>query len=272
MLWAQIQQSDATEVTPEMLKSALALAGLTFSEEEQKTMLLAANQNLVRFRDVRKLKIPSNVSPPYHFSALTPGMIVNRVKEPFRFSQPKVKRPANLEDAAFWPVIELAQLIRTKQVTSTELTEMYLARLHRYNEKLNCVVTFLDDVARDQAKKADVEIAAGNYRGLLHGIPWGAKDILAVKGYKTTWGSAVYKEQMIDDEASVVEMLREAGAVLLAKLSTGELAQGDRWFGGQTKNPWMCRKVPAAPPRDRHQRPRLDASPSLSVAKPAARS
>ena len=149
-----------------------------------------------------------------------------------------MKRPANLEDCAFWPVVQLAQLLKTRQVTSVELTQMYLARLHKYNDKLNCVVTFLDDVALAQAKQADAEIAAGKYKGPLHGIPWGAKDIIAVKGYKTTWGSGAYKDQMIDEDASVVEMLRDAGAVLLAKLTSGELAQGDQWFGGQTKNPW----------------------------------
>jgi Asp-tRNA(Asn)/Glu-tRNA(Gln) amidotransferase A subunit family amidase len=115
---------------------------------------------------------------------------------------------------------------------------MYLTRLHRYNAKLNCVVTFLDDVGRAQAKQADAEIAAGKYKGPLHGIPWGAKDIISVKGYKTTWGSPPLKDQMFDYDASIVEMLREAGAVLIAKLTTGELAQGDRWFGGQTKSPW----------------------------------
>jgi Asp-tRNA(Asn)/Glu-tRNA(Gln) amidotransferase A subunit family amidase len=143
-----------------------------------------------------------------------------------------------LEDAAFWPVVQLAQLIKTRQVTSVELTQMYLSRLHKYNGKLNCVVTFLDDVALAEAKKADAEIAAGKYKGPLHGIPWGAKDIIAVKGYKTTWGSNAYKDQMIEEDASVVTMLRDAGAVLLAKLASGELAQGDQWFGGQTKNPW----------------------------------
>src|ERR1019366_5622932 len=115
---------------------------------------------------------------------------------------------------------------------------MYLSRLHRYNGKLNNVVTFLDDLGMAQAKQADAEIAAGKYKGPLHGIPWGAKDIITVKGYKTQWGSGAYKDQMLDEEASVVEILRDAGAVLLAKLSTGELAGGDHWFGGQTKNPW----------------------------------
>jgi len=115
---------------------------------------------------------------------------------------------------------------------------MYLARLHKYNDKLNCVVTFLDDLAMAQAKQADADLAAGKYKGPLHGIPWGAKDIIAVPGYKTTWGSAAYKDQVLEEEASIVEMLRDAGAVLLAKLTSGELAQGDRGFGGMTRNPW----------------------------------
>jgi Asp-tRNA(Asn)/Glu-tRNA(Gln) amidotransferase A subunit family amidase len=239
VLWADMQQEGETpRVTDDMLKNALAVAGLTFSDEDRKAVLQGVNRSLTSFEEVRKLEIPNDVSPPFYFSSIVPGMKVNRTKAPLQFSAPVVKRPANLEDVAFWPVVQLAQLIKTKQVTSLELTEMYLGRLHKYNGKLNCVVTFLDDVARAQAKKADAEIAAGKYKGPLHGIPWGAKDIIAVKGYKTTWGSGAYKEQMIDSDASVVEMLRDAGAVLLAKLTSGELAQGDNWFGGQTKNPW----------------------------------
>jgi Asp-tRNA(Asn)/Glu-tRNA(Gln) amidotransferase A subunit family amidase len=238
VLWAQVQNTGAATITQAMLTDALAVSGLSFSDEDQKAMLQAVNQNLTRYEDVRKLQIPNDVSPPFYFSPIVPGMSVNRTRQPFRFNPPRVHRPGNLEDAAFWPITQLAQLLRTKQVTSVELTQMYLARLHRYNDKLNCVVTFLDEVALAQAKQADAEIAAGKYKGPLHGIPWGAKDIIAVKGYKTTWGSGAYKDQVINEEASVVEMLREAGAVLLAKLASGELASGDRWFGGQTKNPW----------------------------------
>ena len=239
VLWAEMQQDgESQRVTEEMLKSALAVAGLNFSEEDEKAMLQGVNRNLTGVEELRKLHIPNDVSPPFYFSAIPPGMKVNRTREPLRFSTPTVKRPANIEDLAFAPVIQLSHLLRTKQVTSVELTEMYLSRLHKFNPKLNCVVTFLDDVARTQAKQADSEIAAGKYKGPLHGIPWGAKDIMAVKGYKTTWGSNLYKDQMIDDEASVVEMLRDAGAVLLAKLTSGELAQGDQWFGGRTNNPW----------------------------------
>jgi len=238
VLWAQMQQDGAQKITQPMLADALALSGLTFADEDQKAMLQAVNQNLNRYEDARKIHIPNDVAPPFYFSPITPGMKVSRAKLPYRFSAPKVKRPANLEDVAFWPITQLSQLIRTKQVKSVELTEMYLGRLHRYNDRLNNVVTFLDDVAMAQAKQADAEIAAGKHKGPLHGIPWGAKDIIAVKGYKTTWGSGAYKDQMIEEEASLVEMLRDAGAVLIAKLTTGELASGDQWFGGQTKNPW----------------------------------
>src|SRR5579864_4877981 len=241
VLWAEMQnQQDepAARVTDEMLKSALAIAGLTFSDEQRKAVLQGVNRSLTGFEEVRKLEIPNDVSPPFYFSSIVPGMKVNRTREPLRFSAPAMKRPSNLEDVAFWPVVQLSQLIKTKQVTSTELTRMYLDRLHKFNGKLNCVVTFLDDVALAQAKQADAEIAAGKYKGPLHGIPWGAKDIIAVKGYKTTWGSGAYKDQMLNYDASVVEMLRDAGAVLLAKLTSGELAQGDLWFGGRTNNPW----------------------------------
>jgi Asp-tRNA(Asn)/Glu-tRNA(Gln) amidotransferase A subunit family amidase len=238
IVWADMQQSGATQITADMLKNAIFMAGLSFSDEDQKSMLEAVNSNLTRFNELRAISIPNDVSPPFHFSALVPGMTVNRTRTPFRMSTPAVKRPASLDDVAFWPVVQLAQLIKTKQVTSSELTRLYLDRLHRLNPTLNCAVTILDDLATAQAKQADAEIAAGKYRGPLHGIPWGAKDIIAVKGYKTTWGSGAFKDQVIDKDASIVEMLRDAGAVLVAKLTTGEIAQGDRWFGGQTKSPW----------------------------------
>jgi len=239
IIWARMQDAGDSTITLAMVADAMKLSGLTFTDDEMKAMVEAANQNLARYEEMRAVHIPNDVSPPFHFSALVPGLEVNRTRLPFRLSAaPALKRPANLEDAAFWPVRHLAELVRTKQVTSLELTEMYLARLHRYNGLLNNVVTFLDDYGRAEAKRADAEIAAGRYKGPLHGIPWGAKDIISVKGFKTTWGSPSFKEQIFDYDASVVEMLRDAGAVLIAKVTTGELASGDNWFGGQTKNPW----------------------------------
>jgi Asp-tRNA(Asn)/Glu-tRNA(Gln) amidotransferase A subunit family amidase len=239
ILWARMQDAGAKTITLAMVTDAMKLSGLEFTEAELKSMVDAANQNLTRYQELRAIHIPNDVSPPFHFSAIVPGMEINRKPLPFKLSAaPSVKRPANLEEVAFWPVRHLAELVRTKQVTSLELTDMYLARLHRYNGKLNNVVTFLDDHGRAEAKKADSEIAAGKYKGPLHGIPWGAKDIISVKGYKTTWGSPAFKDQSFDYDASIVEMLRDAGAVLIAKLATGELASGDNWFGGQTKSPW----------------------------------
>jgi len=239
VLWAQVQQSGEPRITAEMLKTALSVAGLEFTEADRTAMVQTVNRNLANYEALHNFKIPHNVTPPYHFSALVPGMKVNRRREPIRLSTvSNIKRPAKLEDVAFWPVRHLAELIRTKQVTPTELTTMYLTRLKRYNAKLQNTITFCDELAMKQAKQADAEIAAGKYRGPLHGIPWGAKDIIAVRGYPTTWGSPVYKDQVINEEASIVEMLNDAGAILIAKLVTGELAAGDRWFGGQTKNPW----------------------------------
>src|SRR6202040_1866918 len=144
----------------------------------------------------------------------------------------------NLEDVAFASVGELAELVRTKKVSSVALTEMYLERLKRYDTTLRFLVTLTEDRARAQAKEADREIAAGRYRGLLHGLPWGAKDLLAAKGYRTTWGAGGFENQTIDEDATVVKRLDEAGAVLVAKLTLGALALGDNWFGGVTRNPW----------------------------------
>jgi Asp-tRNA(Asn)/Glu-tRNA(Gln) amidotransferase A subunit family amidase len=239
VVWARMQDQGTQRVTAAMVKEALKMQGIEVPDADVQAMVSGANSNLTRFEEVRKIPIPLDVSPPFHFSALAPGIEPNRTRMPFRLSAaPVVKRPSNLEDVAFWPVRQLAELVRSKQVTSLELTEMYLARLHKYNPRLNFVVTFLDDLARTQAKRADAEIAAGKYKGPLHGIPWGAKDIISVKGHPTTWGTASLKGQIFDYDASVVEQLEAAGAVLLAKLSTGELAAGDQWFGGRTNSPW----------------------------------
>jgi Asp-tRNA(Asn)/Glu-tRNA(Gln) amidotransferase A subunit family amidase len=239
VLWARMQDAGAQRVTLAMVTDALRLSGIELTDEERTALVDGANRNLEGFEDLRKLHIPPDVSPPFHFSPVVPGLTVSKTKQPFRLSAaPAVKRPADLEDVAFWPLRHLGELIRTRQVTSLELTDMYLARLHRFNPLLNNVVTFLDDHGRAEAKQADAEIARGKYKGPLHGIPWGAKDIISLKGHKTTWGSAPFKEQVLDYDASVIEQLREAGAVLIAKVTTGELAGGDNWFGGQTKNPW----------------------------------
>jgi len=239
VLWARLQEERAERITAAMLKDALAVAGLDFTDEERQQILNGVNQNLTRYADLRQLHIDPNIAPPLYYSPIVPGTRLDRAQKPFRTSAtPSLRRPANLEDVAFWPLAHLAHLLKTRQVTSVELSRMYLDRLKRYNPMLNFVVTFTDDLGMQQAQQADREIAAGKYRGPLHGIPWGCKDIIAVPGYPTQWGSGAFKGQVIDTEATVVRLLREAGAVLVAKLTTGELASGDQWFGGRTNSPW----------------------------------
>ena len=238
VLWAKMQEANARRITAAMLKDALAVAGLEFTEGEREQIVNGLNQNLERYENVRNLDL-DELAPPLYFSPIVPGTRLDRVARPAHSSRtPAVQRPANLEDLAFAPIAHLAQLLKTRQVTSMELTRMYLDRLKRYNPTLNFVVTFTDDLAMSQARQADEEIGAGKYRGPLHGVPWGCKDIIAVPGYPTTWGSGAFKEQRFEREATVVRLLREAGAVLIAKLATGELAAGDRWFGGRTNSPW----------------------------------
>lgn len=153
-----------------------------------------------------------------------------------------VERPVNLEDVAFWSIAELGALLRQTDVTSVMLTEMYLARLRRLDEGLHCVITYTGERALAQAALRDAELKAGRDRGPLHGIPWGVKDLMAVEGYRTTWGAKAFENQMIDDTAVVVERLDEAGAVLIAKLSVGALAMGDVWFGERTRSPWSLKR------------------------------
>src|SRR5580698_3242493 len=239
VLWAQAQENPAPKITLDMIKSAEKIAGLEFTDAERELLIDGANQSLERSLRLREIPLANSVPSCLRFSPILSGMKFDMTRRPLRMGKvPVVKRPANLEDAAFWPVTQLSQLIKTRQVTSVELTEMYLARLKRYDDKLKFVITFTDALALEQAKKADAEIAAGHYRGPLHGIPWGAKDLISKKGYKTTWGAAPYKDQSFDYDATIVERLQNAGAVLIAKLTTGELAGGDVWFGGTTKNPW----------------------------------
>ena len=239
LLWAQLNEQKEPRITKEILRSAAGVAGLTFTEPELEAMLAGVNQNLSRYVELRRIPLDNSVAPPLYFNPLLPGMRIDRAAQPFRASRPRrISRPRTAEETAFLPLTHLAELIRTKQVTSVELTEIYLDRLKRYGPILNCVVTLTEERGRRQAREADKEIAAGRYRGPLHGIPWGVKDLFATKGYPTSWGAAPFKGRIIDEDATVVSRLDAAGAVLVVKLTTGELALDDIWFGGQTKNPW----------------------------------
>ena len=238
-LWAQIQEKQAVKITKEMLREAERLAGLEFTDQERDLMLDGLNDYLERYKKLRTVTIDNGIAPALRFDPIPPGMVFEKQRKPIRISTAReVQVPSNLEDLAFWPVLDLAGLIRSRRLSSLQLTNMYLERLKRYDPKLQCVITLTEELAQKQAKRADEEIAASRYRGPLHGIPWGAKDLLAVKGYKTTWGAMPYKDQMIDLDATVVKRLEEAGAVLVAKLTLGALAWGDVWYGGKTRNPW----------------------------------
>jgi Asp-tRNA(Asn)/Glu-tRNA(Gln) amidotransferase A subunit family amidase len=223
------------------LDAAESIFGIDFNEAEEQMALNSVNRNLDSYEQLRKLDIPLDTEPAVTFRPHLPGKRPTGKSTPgakLKYLKPVV--PANLtpEQIAFLPVTALATLIESRRITSTELTTIYIDRLKQYGDKLKCVVTLTEDLAIKQAAQADAEIKAGKYRGPLHGIPWGAKDLLATKGIKTTWGATPYKDQVIDLDATVVERLREAGAVLVAKLSMGALAQGGVWFGGSTHNPW----------------------------------
>ncbi|MDH4044722.1 MAG: amidase [Gemmatimonadota bacterium] len=237
VLWARLQ--DAQTITADLLDEAEKVAGLEFTEEERELMVQSLNRNLEGFKQLRAIAIPNQVRPALSFDPAVPMAALPRERRPLVASRPaRVRRPANLEAIAFRPVTELAELVRTRQVTATELTQMYLARLKRHGPTLECVIELTEARALRQAAEADAEITAGRYRGPLHGIPWGAKDLLAVRDYRTTWGAKPYEDQRLDDEATVVQRLDAAGAVLVAKLTLGALAMGDVWYGGTTKNPW----------------------------------
>jgi Asp-tRNA(Asn)/Glu-tRNA(Gln) amidotransferase A subunit family amidase len=222
-------------VTKEALHNALQLIGLDLTEDQEKMMLPGINRALAGYDDLRKIEVPLDTEPATRFYPTKPAT-VKRVK--FTPTKVRVMKFESVEDLAFEPVTQLGPLLRARKVTSTELTKMYLARLKTYSPKLNCVITLTEDLALEQAGRADQEIRRGKYRGPLHGIPWGAKDLYATKGIPTTWGAEPYQNQVFDYNATVVDRLDQAGAVLLAKLSMGALAQGGLWFGGMTKNPW----------------------------------
>ena len=222
-------------VDPAEIAKAAALSGLELTKEETELMVKGIGEMQADLAKLRAVTLDNGVPPALVFEPMSregkPGEGTGK-------RETKVAKPSSPDELAFLTVAEMAGLLRSRKVSSTELTRVYLDRIRRYDPQLQAVVTLTEDLALAQAKKADEEIGAGRSRGPLHGVPWVAKDILAVPGYPTTWGSVPYKTQMRPEKAAVVERLENAGAVLLAKSSVGELAMGDVWFGGKTKNPW----------------------------------
>ena len=234
----------ANPLTVGDVAAADKVAGRTYATDEQRAMMLESLESYRRrLSGYRERKLDPTVEPAVRFDPRLPETNLPAGPAWCTLSDapaPVLDLDANggLESLAFATVAELSRLIKSRKLTSTQLTRMYLDRLKKYGPRLLCVVNLTEDLARKQAARADEEIAAGKYRGPLHGIPYGAKDLLATKGIPTTYGVSVFKDQVIDLDATVIAKLEEAGAVLVAKLSLGELAMGDVWFGGKTRCPW----------------------------------
>jgi Asp-tRNA(Asn)/Glu-tRNA(Gln) amidotransferase A subunit family amidase len=244
-LCALAAQDPTAQIDDAMIDQAAFLAGVSITPGQKKDMLVKLNQQLRAIKAVRKLDLTNDIPPAYRFDPL----LTNRSPsepEPIRTAKaisqaPNIadsEIPKDLERLSYSSVRELGELLRRQKIKAVDLTQMYLARLKRFDSKLHFLVTLTDERAVAQAKEVDREIAAGRYRGPLHGIPWGAKDLLAVKNYPTTWGAGGFEHQIVDVDATVVRRLDEAGAILVAKLTLGALAMGDKWFGGRTRNPW----------------------------------
>jgi Asp-tRNA(Asn)/Glu-tRNA(Gln) amidotransferase A subunit family amidase len=247
--------ADATAlpaITLEMIDAAAVIVGISVTTEQKQMMIEGLDEQRKSYGAIRELKMTNSVSPAYVFDPVPSDMVLDTVKKPLKISvAPNVKALAgaasaglagNSDRLAFASVRELAELVKTRKLSSVGLTKMYLTRLKKYDPQLHFVITLTEERAMEHAAVADKEIAAGNYRGPLHGIPWGAKDLLAVKGYRTTWGAAGFEQQQFDYDATVVKRLDDAGAVLVAKMTMGALAQGDLWFGARTRNPWNKRQ------------------------------
>ncbi|HEX2983373.1 MAG TPA: amidase, partial [Ignavibacteriales bacterium] len=234
-LYAQEQ----TKVNSGNIRNAEALFDLEFTEAERDSMQDALQEQLNNYKNIHKLELNNSVPPAVLFNPIPVGFTALVKEEKLAISDYSgAKLPADKEELAYYSIGQLAELIKSKQITSVELTKFYIVSLKKYGTVLQSVITITEELALKQAAQADKEIAAGNYKGPLHGLPFGVKDLLAVKGYKTTWGSVPYKDQVIDEDATVVKKLTDAGGVLAAKLTMGELAWGDVWFGGMTRNPW----------------------------------
>jgi Asp-tRNA(Asn)/Glu-tRNA(Gln) amidotransferase A subunit family amidase len=249
------RSADATAlpaITPAMIDAAAVIVGISVTTEQKQMMIEGLDEQRKSYGAIRELKMTNGVSPAYVFDPVPSDMVLDTVKKALKISvAPNVKELAGAAPAglagestalAFASVRELAELVKTRKVSSVALTKMYLTRLKKYDPQLHFVIALTEERAMEHAVAADKEIAAGKYRGPLHGIPWGAKDLLAVKGYRTTWGAAGFEQQQLDYDATVVKRLDEAGAVLIAKMTMGALAQGDLWFGARTRNPWNKRQ------------------------------
>lgn len=227
------------DITPQIVEEASKIIGIDFTEAERDSMISALENSRESYKELRNLKLDNSVPPALNFNPIPVGKTFNKTERPKNWEIPDdVSLPENRSELAFYSIKELSSLIQQRSITSVELTEFFLDRINQYEDTLEAIITVTEELALKQARKMDQEIQEGNYRGPLHGIPYGLKDLFAVEGYKTTWGAEPYKDQTIDEMSTVAKKLEEAGAVLIAKTTLGALAYGDVWFGGTTRNPW----------------------------------
>lgn len=229
----------AGEITPLSIDSAADLIGLSFSPSEKDSMISALNTQRNNFEILRKTTLENAVAPSLIFNPLPKGFYPDQNQKALDWGLPtEVTLPEKENDIAYLPMNHLAVLIKNKKISSERLTKIYLDRIKTYSDTLQCLITLLEEPALQKARAMDAELAQGKYRGPLHGIPYGIKDLLSVKGTKTTWGANPYKDQSFDETARVVQKLEDSGGVLVGKFTLGALAMGDIWYGGVTKNPW----------------------------------
>jgi Asp-tRNA(Asn)/Glu-tRNA(Gln) amidotransferase A subunit family amidase len=234
---------NAQVITKESVADAEKLLGIEFTDAERDSMLGSLDEQLGNYKKIRDVSIPYNIPPSIIFNPIPAGFKFPVIdKEPQFSNYSGTKFPSDINDLAYFSIGELAELIRTKQITSEKLTRFFIDRLKKYDPVLHCVITLTEERAFNQARVMDKELNEGKYRGLLHGIPFGVKDLLSTKDYKTTWGAMPYKDQFLNEDAVVITNLEDAGGVLIAKLTMGALAWGDVWFGGMTRNPWDTTK------------------------------
>jgi Asp-tRNA(Asn)/Glu-tRNA(Gln) amidotransferase A subunit family amidase len=226
----------------QLIRNALKLYDLDFTEAESDSMLDNVKDYTENYKALHKTLPTNDIPYPFAFDPLPHGEMIPTKQEKINWDIPTIQMPANKNELAFYSIMQLASLIKNKKITSVELTKFFIERLKKWGDTLQSVITLTEDLAMQQAKQADDEIKKGIYKGPLHGIPYGLKDLFAVKGYKTTWGSTPYKDQVINEDSYVYTQLKNAGAVLCAKLSLGALAYNNRWFGGETKNPWNLKE------------------------------
>ncbi len=238
MLYLYTANAQDTVIISQIV-SAEKMFGLHFTEAKRDSMSGILKDRVKTYDYLHAQNLSNDMPFPLWYSPVLPGMRIPRKQLPVQFNIPdQVQLPADRNLLAYYSIPQLASLIKNRKISSEQLTRFYLDRLKKYGPRLHCVIEITEDIAIRQAKKADAEIASGKYRGPLHGIPYGIKDLFAVEGTHTTWGTPPYKNQLIHQTAFVAAQLQQAGAVLIAKLSLGELAMDDVWFGGLTRNPW----------------------------------